>query len=102
MSDVAVKANVPTNSGSMPTVSKAPKEDEEPVEVLLAMLYTAAILLQKRQVVSILSGTSPITKKPVIYIRIQEAVIDPANGFKIIESVGSTVGTTVGSPEDGK
>lgn len=72
----------------MPTVSQAQPEVEEPTEVLLAMLYTAAKALEGRSLATVLSGKNPTTHQPVIYIRLPMVEMDAALGFRLLDSVG--------------
>lgn len=87
MSEKEAKANVNKSSEGMPMDSQGQNE-EEPTEVLLAMLYTAAKLLEKRQLAFILTGTSPTTRKPITYIRLPMVEIDELLGFR---SIGNSV-----------
>lgn len=84
MSENAVRANEKQNLKDMPTVSGGSPEAEESTEVLLAMLFTAAKLLERRGVLAVLTGVTPISKKPVTYIRMPMVEVDNVIGFKVI------------------
>lgn len=84
MSESVVKANERQSLNGMPTVSEASPEAEESTEVLLAMLFTAAKLLERRGVLAVLTGVTPISKKPVTYIRMPMVEVDNVIGFKVI------------------
>ena len=89
MSESVVKAKGKPSLSDMPMDLQAQNE-EEPTEVLLAMLYTAAKMLGKRSLATVLTGYSPATKKPVTYIRLPMIEIDELLGFRIAnESIGN-------------
>lgn len=89
MSVGAVKAKEKPNLNGMPMDLQV-QNGEEPTEVLLAMLYTAAKELEKRSLAIILTGHSPITRKPVTYIRLPMVEVDQLLGFRITQE---TIGT---------
>ena len=84
MSEKEVKASEKKNTNGMPTDSEA----EEPTEVLLAMLYTAAKALEKREICEVLTGHSPKSRNPVTYIRLPMVEVDKLLGFR---TVGSSI-----------
>ena len=66
------------------------QDEEEPTEVLLAMLYTAAKMLEKRSLAVVLTGHMPTTRKPVTYIRLPMVEVDELLGFRIFpDSIGN-------------
>lgn len=83
MSENVVKASEKKSTNDMPTDSEA----EEPTEVLLAMLYTAAKALEKRGICEVLTGHSPVSKKPVTYIRLPMVEVDQLLGFRTVGSL---------------
>lgn len=82
-----VKAKEKQSLKDMPTDSKAPPEEEEPTEVLLAMLYTAAKLLEKRRLAHILIGKSPANKTVITYIRLPMVEVDELLGFRFVGNI---------------
>lgn len=89
MSASVAKAKEKTNSSVMPMDSQA-QDEEEPTEVLLAMLYTAAKMLEKRSLATVLTGHAPTTRKPVTYIRLPMVEVDELLGFRIFpDSIGN-------------
>lgn len=88
MSESEAKEIEKTNSNAMPMDLQAQSE-EEPTEVILAMLYTAAKILESRALAQVLTGHSPISKKIVTYIRLPMVEVDNISGFRMVESIGS-------------
>ena len=89
MSASVAKAKEKTNSSVIPMDSQA-QDEEEPTEVLLAMLYTAAKMLEKRSLAVVLTGHMPTTRKPVTYIRLPMVEVDELLGFRIFpDSIGN-------------
>ena len=82
MSEKEVKASEKKSINGMPTDSEA----EEPTEVLLAMLYTAAKALEGRGICEVLTGHSPKSKNPVTYIRLPMVEVDKLLGFRTVGS----------------
>ena len=89
MSASVAKAKEKTNSSVIPMDSQA-QDEEEPTEVLLAMLYTAAKMLEKRSLAVVLTGHMPTTRKPGTYIRLPMVEVDELLGFRIFpDSIGN-------------
>ena len=89
MSASVAKAKEKPNLNDMPMDSQGQGE-EEPTEVLLAMLYTAAKMLEKRSLATVLTGHSPKTRQPVTYIRLPMVEVDELLGFRIVpDSIGN-------------
>ena len=82
MSEKEVKVSEKKSTNGMPTDS----EEEEPTEVLLAMLYTAAKALEGRGICEVLTGHSPVSRNPVTYIRLPLVEIDKLLGFRTVDS----------------
>lgn len=83
------KTNENKSLKDMPMDSQVQPEEEEPTEVVLAMLFTAAKILEKRHLAHILTGQSPTNKKPITYIRLPMVEVDDLLGFRLIESLGN-------------
>ncbi len=89
MSASVAKAKEKPNLNDMPMDSQGQGE-EEPTEVLLAMLYTAAKMLEKRSLATVLTGHSPKTRQPVTYIRLPMVEVDALLGFRVVsETIGN-------------
>lgn len=92
MLDNEVKVTEKSNSSSMPTLTEKPDETELPTEVVLAILYTQAKVLEKRALAQVLTGRTP-KGEPVTYIRMTGVNLDTANGF-VLAVQEKSVGTT--------
>jgi hypothetical protein len=86
MLEQEVKVTEKQSSSSMPTLTE--KQDEElPIEVVLAILWTKAKRLESEALAQVLTGHSP-KGEPVTYIRMTGVVIDPERGF-VLATVGN-------------
>jgi hypothetical protein len=89
MLDNEVKAKEKPNLSSMPTLTQT-QNDELPIEVVLAILYTQAKRLESQALAQVLTGPNPKGEQ-VTYIRLTGVKIDPERGFVLADqgSVGS-------------